>query len=452
MSGPTSKSRVAYLHDPEVGQFYYGPSHPMKPHRMQLAHQLILGYELHHKMACYTPHKASDAEMKKFHTEEYIDFLMNISPDNMDIMGERMKQHNVGFVGQYDCPVFDGIFPFCQIFAGGSIDGAQRIIDGSADIAINWAGGLHHAKADEASGFCYINDIVLAILELLKFYPRVLYVDIDVHHGDGVEEAFVNTDRVMTVSFHKYDGNFFPQTGDITEVGEGAGKYCSVNVPLHDGIDDSSYEQVFKPIMRAIMATYDPKAIVLQCGADSLAGDRLGVFNLSVDAHGECVRFLKTFGVPMLVLGGGGYVIRNVARCWAWETAVLTDTQVSNDLPWSDYWQYFAPSYQLHADLRGKDWGYPENHNSREYLDKVRQEVLVNLRCLQGAPSVQMKEMPPSSLYADMDSDDEDSLTDDQRRVRAMERHVEHPAEYFAPEKYRVEDAATRQKQEPDPL
>jgi acetoin utilization deacetylase AcuC-like enzyme len=83
-------------------------------------------------------------------------------------------QHNVGFVGQYDCPVFDGIFPFCQIFTGGSIDGAHRIIDGSADIAINWSGGLHHAKADEASGFCYINDIVLAILELLKFYPRVL--------------------------------------------------------------------------------------------------------------------------------------------------------------------------------------------------------------------------------------------------------------------------------------
>ena len=266
------------------------------------------------------------------------------------------------------------------------------------------------------------------------------YVDIDVHHGDGVEEAFVNTYRVMTVSFHKYYGSFFPQTGDVTEVGEGAGKYCSVNVPLHDGIDYSSYEQIFKPIMRSIMGTYDPKAIVLQCGADSLAGDRLVVFNLTVDQHGECCRFLKSFGVPMLVLGGGGYVIRNVARCWAWETAVLTDTQVSNDLPWTDYWQYFAPSYQLHADLRGKDWSYPENQNSREYLEKVRNEVLQNLRCLQGAPSVQMKEMPPVALYQDYDSEDEDSLTDDQRRVRDMERRIEHPAEYFPPEKLKVED------------
>ncbi|EKX43933.1 hypothetical protein GUITHDRAFT_72637 [Guillardia theta CCMP2712] len=417
------RSRVAYIHDPEVGLFYYGPSHPMKPHRMQVAHQLILGYELHHKMSCYRPHKASPAEMRKFHTEEYIDFLLKITPDNMHEMADRMKQHNVGFVGQYDCPVFDGIFPFCQIFTGSSLDGAAKLMDGSADIAINWSGGLHHAKSDEASGFCYINDIVLAILELLKFFPRVLYIDIDVHHGDGVEEAFINTDRVMTASFHKYDGNFFPQTGDVTDVGEGAGKYCSVNVPLHDGIDDSSFEQIFKPIIREIIGTYDPKAIVMQCGADSLAGDRLGVFNLSVHAHGECVSFLKGFNIPMLVVGGGGYIIRNVARCWAWETAILTDSQVSNDLPWNDYWAYFAPSYQLHADLRGKDWTYSENQNTREYLENVRNTVLKNLRCLQGAPSVQMQQLPPA-LYVDMDSEDEDELTDDQKRVRDLERAI----------------------------
>ena len=103
---------------------------------------------------------------------------------------------------------------------------------------------------------------------------------------------------------------------------------AAVNVPLNDGIDDNSYEQMFKPVMSAILGTYDPKAIVLQCGADSLAGDRLGVFNLSVEAHGKCVSYLKSQNLPMLVLGGGGYVIRNVARCWAHETALLTDTEV----------------------------------------------------------------------------------------------------------------------------
>ena len=113
-----------------------------------------------------------------------------------------------------DCPVFDGLYEFCQLSAGGSVAGAVKLNKEATDIAINWAGGLHHAKKSEASGFCYVNDIVLAILELLKYHLRVLYIDIDIHHGDGVEEAFYTTDRVMTVSFHKY-GEYFPGTGDL---------------------------------------------------------------------------------------------------------------------------------------------------------------------------------------------------------------------------------------------
>ena len=112
-----------------------------------------------------------------------------------------MQKFNVGEFT--DCPVFDGLYDFCATYTGCSIDGAIKLNHGLTDIAINWSGGLHHAKKMEASGFCYINDIVLAILELLKYHPRVLYIDIDIHHGDGVEEAFYTTDRVMTVSFHK---------------------------------------------------------------------------------------------------------------------------------------------------------------------------------------------------------------------------------------------------------
>merc|ERR1711971_1149951 len=109
-----------------------------------------------------------------------------------------------------DCPVFDGLYEFCQLSAGGSVASAVKLNKQATEIAINWAGGLHHAKKSEASGFCYVNDIVLAILELLKYHQRVLYVDIDIHHGDGVEEAFCTTDRVMTISFHKYYSLNFP--------------------------------------------------------------------------------------------------------------------------------------------------------------------------------------------------------------------------------------------------
>jgi len=124
---------------------------------------------------------------------------------------------------------------------------AQRINTGAADIAINWAGGLHHAKKREASGFCYINDIVLGILELLRTFPRVLYIDIDCHHGDGVEEAFYTTDRVMTCSFHKF-GEYFPGTGTQDDKGRGSGKGYAINVPLKDGITDESFRSVFEPV------------------------------------------------------------------------------------------------------------------------------------------------------------------------------------------------------------
>merc|ERR1711881_798212 len=142
-----------------------------------------------------------------------------------------MREFNVG----EDSPVFSGMYDFIRSYTGSSVAAAHHLNVGEADITVNWSGGLHHAKKSEASGFCYVNDIVLAILELLKYHQRVLYIDIDIHHGDGVEEAFYTTDRVMTVSFHKY-GEYFPGTGDLRDIGAGRGKYYAVNYPLRDGI------------------------------------------------------------------------------------------------------------------------------------------------------------------------------------------------------------------------
>ncbi len=165
------------------------------------------------------------------------------------------------------------------------------------------SGGLHHAKKSEASGFCYINDIVLCILELLKFNSRVLYIDIDCHHGDGVEEAFYITDRVMTLSFHQFGEDFFPGTGWISDIGAGKGRYYSVNVPLQAGIIDEDYEKVFVPIVSKVMQVFAPSVIVLQCGADSLAGDKLGDFNMTIKGHAKCVEFVRSLNVPLIMLG-----------------------------------------------------------------------------------------------------------------------------------------------------
>lgn len=358
-----------------------------------MAHNLLLNYGLYRKMEIYRPSSASFEELCKFHSEDYVRFLRTITPDNMGEHTKQMQRFNVG----EDCPVFDGLYQFCQASSGGSIGGAVKLNKGHADIAINWAGGLHHAKKCEASGFCYANDIVLAILELLKHHKRVLYIDIDIHHGDGVEEAFYTTDRVMTASFHKF-GEYFPGTGDVKDVGAAAGKHYSVNFPLKDGIDDASYETIFKPVIGKIMQVYQPGAIVLQCGADSLSGDRLGCFNLSLNGHAECVRYVLGHNKPTLILGGGGYTIRNVSRCWTFETSVILGEELSDDLPYNDYYEYYGPDYKLHITPSNM-----ENLNLPDNLEKIKAKIFDNLRQIVPAPNVQMHQTAPDD-DADPDS------------------------------------------------
>ncbi|XP_041716714.1 histone deacetylase 2 isoform X2 [Coregonus clupeaformis] len=359
------------------------------------------------------PHKATAEEMTKYHSDDYIKFLRSIRPDNMSEYSKQMQRFNVG----EDCPVFDGLFEFCQLSTGGSAAGSVKLNRQQTDIAVNWAGGLHHAKKSEASGFCYVNDIVVAILELLKYHQRVLYIDIDIHHGDGVEEAFYTTDRVMTVSFHKY-GEYFPGTGDLRDIGAGKGKYYAVNFPLRDGVDDESYEQIFKPVMARVMEMYQPSAVVLQCGADSLSGDRLGCFNLTIRGHAKCVEYMKSFNLPLLMLGGGGYTIRNVARCWTYETAVALDTEIPDELPYNDYFEYFGPDFKLHISPSNMT-----NQNTLEYMDKIKQRLFENLRMLPHAPGVQMQMIPEDAIPDD--TMDEDTENPDKRMsIRASDKRI----------------------------
>lgn len=398
-SGPDGvKRKVAYFYDPEVGNYYYGQGHPMKPHRIRMTHALLVQYGLHKEMQILKPYPARDRDLCRFHADDYVAFLRAITPETIQDQMKALKRFNVGD----DCPVFDGLYQFCQTYAGGSVGGAVKLNHKLSDIAINWAGGLHHAKKCEASGFCYVNDIVLAILELLKYHKRVLYVDIDIHHGDGVEEAFYTTDRVMTVSFHKF-GDYFPGTGDIRDIGCGKGKYYAVNVPLDDGIDDDSFQSLFKPIIKQVMLVYNPEAVVLQCGADSLSGDRLGCFNLSVKGHAECVRYMRSFNVPLLLLGGGGYTIRNVARCWSYETGVAVGVEIDDKMPQHEYYEYFGPDYTVHVAPSNM-----ENKNTRQMLDKIRSKILENINSLPCAPSAQFQVQPPDTDFPEPEEEDYD--------------------------------------------
>ncbi|CEF62329.1 Histone deacetylase 3 [Strongyloides ratti] len=383
------KKDVVYYFHPDVGKFHYGEKHPMKPQRLSAMHSLVLNYGLDKYMTVMEPAPCSAIDMQAFHSKEYIDFLQNATPYNKEKYADVMKN----FLFIEDCPIFEGMFDFFSICAGGSLEGAQRINRKETDIVVNFSGGLHHAKKSEASGFCYVNDIVLAILELLKRHARVLYCDIDIHTSDALHEAFYLTDRVMTVSFHRYGNMFFPGTGDMWEIGMDRGRYYTVNVPLREGIEDEAYLSIFKPIMTKVMECYKPEAVVLQCGADSLGMDRLGCFNLSIDGHGECVKFIKSFGLPMIVLGGGGYTPRNVARAWCNETAICIDKDdiLPAEIPDEcEFKEMFGPDYLLKPKL---DKRY-EDANTQEYLNALKDLIFENLDMLKGAPAVQMQPIP----------------------------------------------------------
>jgi histone deacetylase HOS2 len=315
------------------------------------------------------------------------------------------------------------MWDYFRLYSGATMDAARNLISDQSDIAINWSGGLHHAHKQSAAGFCYINDIVLAIQQLLLVHARVLYVDIDVHHGDGVEEAFYSTDRVLTLSYHRYLPyrpsptnpkdiiGFYPGTGGMSDVGprdpKNYGAHHSLNVPLKEGINDQQWIQLFSEITGTVIDDYNPSAIVLQCGADSLGGDRLGQFNLNIKAHGFCVDFVKRkcHQRKLLIIGGGGYTPRNVARCWTHETALCVGADLGNDIPAHvPYRQAFMGSENGNGELYPQFDDatmvrrYHDNANTRETLEPLVINIKEQMRFLKGAPSVQMQYIPKDYL------------------------------------------------------
>ncbi|KAI6779119.1 Histone deacetylase-like protein [Emericellopsis cladophorae] len=393
---------VSFHCNPDMEKHHFGQTHPMKPWRLTLSKSLIYSYGMSFAMDNYISRAATYEELASFHATDYLDFLGTVLPEPVPFDVENPNPDLKFNLGGSDCPLFEGLYDYCSMSAGGALDAARKLCTKQSDIAIAWGGGLHHAKKSEASGFCYINDIVIAILQLLRCYPRVLYIDIDVHHGDGVEEAFFSTDRVMTVSFHKYDPqNFFPGTGALDDNGpqseHNPGSHHAINVPLNDGITDEQYDWLFNSVIGKCIEKFRPSAIALQCGADSLAGDRLGRFNLQVQGHGACVDFCKRVGIPLILFGGGGYTPRNVARAWTYETSIAIDHQdklkhmIPTHTPWRDHFRHETLFPTLEQIL-----GEPRpNRNTQKKLQDIVQHVTEQLRFVQAAPSVPLQVIPP---------------------------------------------------------
>lgn len=208
--------------------------------------------------------------------------------------------------------------------------------------------------------------------------------DIDVHHGDGVQEAFYHTNRVCTLSFHQYDpdGNFFPGTGSLEEVGEKEGRFCTINVPLRQGCQDNKFFHLFKTIFDQTIEAYQPEAIWMQCGADSLRGDTIGGFNLSISGHSKAISHVLSKRLPTVFNGGGGYNVENVARCWAYESLVITN-QFPDELtiPENSKYKYEYTSTDLLFQPENKHM-ITNDYNTDDYTQKILAKVFSGIKKL----------------------------------------------------------------------
>lgn len=368
--------RVAYIHSEDLLQ--RANQLTRIEGRADLIHSLIQAYGLLQYIDVIPPRVATDSEILGFHSSDYIEFLKDICEASD---GESNKQDPHTFYSEaeayglsYDCPLQDEIFKTASLIGGASIVAADALISKQADMAINWYGGWHHAKRDSASGFCYINDIVLAILKLREKFDRVLYVDIDLHHGDGVEEAFSLTSKVMTVSFHKFASGFFPGSGSVDNIGERRGQFYTLNVPLHDGIKDAEFCSVFFRVMKKVREKFAPEAVVLQCGADGLSEDPMASFNLTHIGLAKCVCFVLAWNLPTLMLGGGGYNFASTAKCWTFLTALVARRKLPLEIPEHDNLLAYGPDYQMTTSVGNK-----RDCNSKQYLTQLLTTILRNL-------------------------------------------------------------------------
>lgn len=317
-----------FVYSDEWARYEYGPRHPLKPIRLQLTYELMSAYGLLGQggSSVIRAREASADDILRYHSPEYLDVLRAVSAG----LSFPVAPHYG--LGPGDNPVFPGLLKFSALVVGGSLQAAQ-LVEAGAPVAFNISGGLHHGMPARACGFCYLNDVVVAIDYLLERGKRVAYVDIDTHHGDGVQAAFYRTNQVLTISLHESGKYLFPGTGFEHEIGEGDGRGYSVNVPLQPFTDDETYLWVFRQIVPPLIRAYRPDILVTQLGVDTFRTDPLS--HLELTTHGFCA-VLSEFcelGLPWVALGGGGYDVPNVPRAWTLAWAMMNHRSVPNELP-----------------------------------------------------------------------------------------------------------------------
>lgn len=321
-------NKAVFIYSPELEKFSYPADCPFNTDRAGRVRKIVNSMDLlsGEGRSEVAPEPAERVVLKKFHSARYLHALKTAAKGRWDNEALDMG------IGTLDCPVFEDMYDYAVLATGATLTGVKLILSGSTGTAFNPSGGFHHAWPERAAGFCYINDVALACTMLAEEEKRVLYLDVDVHHGDGVAYAFYDRNDVMTISFHENPRMLFPGTGFEDEIGTGRGKGYCVNVPLPAGTYDEVYIKAFESIALPLITAYNPDVIVFELGADALAGDPLAHLHLTNNIYADVIEHLLSFDKPILATGGGGYNINNTVRAWALAWSVLAGADSGSDM------------------------------------------------------------------------------------------------------------------------
>ena len=336
--------------------FNFGRLHPMRPVRVKLAYQLMEEMGLLSGASVVEPYLPPEETLLLYHTPPYIEALR-----------EEREAPEFG-LGTQDNPVIPGIYRFARYAVGGTLKAVEEVTEGG--VAFNLGGGMHHAHPDRASGFCYLNDVVLGIKRLRDAGKKVFYLDIDAHHCDAVQNAFYRDSSVMVVSIHQE--GIFPGTGSPEELGEGEGRGYNVNVPLPRYAEDEDLLFVMEKLVIPLMRRFAPDVLFLQAGADGHKDDPLTSLYLTTGIYRRIGKMLRENLPPSVVItGGGGYDMVNVARIWSIIWATVTGREIPDRLP---------ESFLRISIMEGYDgpgiWDVPGWSGHRQHVkDRVKEVV-----------------------------------------------------------------------------
>ena len=324
----TGKSALVYSE--HLLKYDFGPFHPLKPERLVLTFELIKALDLLSEPDSYlcSPRIARADEILLFHSLDHVKHVQDAS-------GEGVGRLDLG-----DTPAFKGCYEVSSLVVGATLEALDLIMMKGFEHAFNPAGGLHHAHRDRASGFCIFNDAAIGIAYLRNHYglKRIMYLDIDAHHGDGVMYGFYSDPWLLDIDFHEDGQYIFPGTGHVSEIGEGSAKGFKINIPLPPLTSDEAFTYAFDRLVPRLAGKFKPEFIIFQCGADALAEDGLAHLNLTTVAYAHVTKVIHEiahrFCLGRLVaLGGGGYNLSNNTRCWSIVYSTMTGTPHNDEIP-----------------------------------------------------------------------------------------------------------------------